>query len=141
MLLGVLPIGSWSIDMTFLTMSGMSMDPCFPMLSTCSPKLSFSAGITVRFIRLLLPEPETPVMPQRTLSGSFAVTDLRLFSSASVTMIQSIGFFLIFGTSIPISPDRYLPVRLLGFFIISSGVPSATMLPPCTPAPGPMSTT
>ncbi len=38
------------------------------------------------------------------------------------------------------SPERYLPVRLLGSFRKSSSVPSATISPPRTPGPGPKST-
>ena len=37
--------------------------------------------------------------------------------------------------------QRYLPVTLSGQAAISSGVPVATMAPPCTPPPGPMSIT
>ena len=36
---------------------------------------------------------------------------------------------------------RYLPVRLSGQAAICSGVPEATILPPRTPPPGPMSST
>ena len=35
---------------------------------------------------------------------------------------------------------RYLPVMLSGQFLISSGVPLATMVPPWVPPPGPIST-
>ena len=45
------------------------------------------------------------------------------------------------GTGMTNSPVRYLPVSEAGLAITSSGVPSATMRPPCTPAPGPTSTT
>ena len=34
-------------------------------------------------------------------------------------------------------PERYWPVREAGFAAISAGVPWATIMPPCTPAPGP----
>ena len=37
-------------------------------------------------------------------------------------------------------PERYWPVRLALLRITSSGVPWATTVPPCAPAPGPMST-
>ena len=43
------------------------------------------------------------------------------------------------GISIFSIPFKYLPVKLLGLFITSSGVPSATTYPPCSPAPGPIS--
>ena len=38
-------------------------------------------------------------------------------------------------------PERYWPVSDCDDFLICAGVPSATTMPPCTPAPGPMSTT
>lgn len=34
---------------------------------------------------------------------------------------------------------KYFPVRLFGAFLISSGVPDATILPPSLPPPGSMS--
>ena len=45
------------------------------------------------------------------------------------------------GTSIRMRPDKYLPVKESGCRTISSYLPCATTLPPCTPAPGPISTT
>ena len=36
---------------------------------------------------------------------------------------------------------KYFPVTLSVFFLISSGVPTATMRPPASPPPGPMSMT
>ncbi len=36
---------------------------------------------------------------------------------------------------------RYLPVTLPGFWAISSGEPAATIFPPASPPPGPMSMT
>src|SRR5690606_10586235 len=43
------------------------------------------------------------------------------------------------GTGMPTRPESYLPVRLTGWLRMSCGVPSATMLPRLTPAPGPLS--
>jgi excinuclease ABC subunit A len=44
------------------------------------------------------------------------------------------------GTGICRRPARYWPVSECGARRMSSGVPSATTCPPCSPAPGPMST-
>lgn len=38
-------------------------------------------------------------------------------------------------------PYRYIPVMLPSLFCISSGVPLATICPPASPPPGPMSIT
>lgn len=40
-----------------------------------------------------------------------------------------------------LSVYRYLPVTLCAFALISSGVPAATIRPPLSPPPGPMSMT
>jgi len=45
------------------------------------------------------------------------------------------------GTSITRLPARYCPVREAAHLAMVSGDPSATICPPCTPAPGPISTT
>ena len=44
-----------------------------------------------------------------------------------------------FGISIFSAPDKNLPVNEFGFCMMCCAVPSAMTLPPCTPAPGPMS--
>ena len=45
------------------------------------------------------------------------------------------------GTGMASRPDRYAPVSDSGLASRSATVPETTMLPPCSPAPGPMSTT
>src|SRR5665647_1445300 len=45
------------------------------------------------------------------------------------------------GTSIRFAPLRYCPVIDSGSLTMSLGVPVATIAPPCSPAPGPMSMT
>ena len=140
MLLGVLPMGSWSMTMTFLTNGGTFTSPCLPIFSMCSPNTCFNTGMMVWFISVLFPEPETPVIPHSTPRGRCTVSFLRLFSSAPETVMQSTGVRLSGGISIFNSPERYLPVRLLLFAMMSVGEPSETMWPPWMPAPGPMST-
>ena len=89
----------------------------------------------------LLPEPETPVTHVSTPIGTFTSMFFRLFSLAPTTFKKPFGFLRVFGTGILISPLKYFPVIELGFFIKSSAVPVAITCPPCSPAPGPMSTT
>ena len=87
LLRGVLPIGSWSITITFLTMPGTSNVEWAPMRSACSPNFFLRSGITVWFISVLFPEPDTPVIPQSTPRGSCAVRLFRLFSLAPVILM------------------------------------------------------
>ena len=49
--------------------------------------------------------------------------------------------FLLFGMGSRRFPFSHGPVKDFGFAISSAGVPCATISPPCTPAPGPMSMT
>ncbi len=91
-----------------------------------------------------LPAPETPVTQVNRPSGISAVTFLRLLPRAPDELERrgpcgacGAGG----GTGTVRSPVRYWPVSESGFAMMSAGVPSATISPPWTPAPGPMSTT
>ena len=64
----------------------------------------------------------------------------RLFSCAPMTFSQPDGFFRSSGTGIFIFPLKYAPVTEFLFFMISCAFPTATTSPPCSPAPGPIST-
>ena len=55
-------------------------------------------------------------------------------------IFNPLPFLRFSGISIFNSPLKYLPVKLFGFFITSSGVPAAIISPPNSPAPGPTST-
>ena len=77
------------------------------------------------------------------------ITGLMLFYPAagfaqSVEGVQSFsqpeGFLRSSGTGILILPDKYAPVMEFLFFMISRALPTATTSPPCSPAPGPIST-
>ena len=90
-----------------------------------------------------LPEPETPVTHTNRLTGSARSIFFRLFPRAprslKTRVLSKRRRFL--GTAISSAPERYCPVREAGFLRICSGEPSATTSPPCSPAPGPMSST
>ena len=89
-----------------------------------------------------MPPPETPVTQVNRPSGISAETFFRLLPRALMTLMVRRWFGgLRSGIATDISPVRYLPVSDFGFFMISAGVPCATMWPPCMPAPGPMSST
>ena len=85
------------------------------------------------------PPPETPVTQVKVPSGILAVMFLRLFALAPITFnLRSFTTGLrVVGTAISRAPERYLPVRLPEQSMISSGGPSATIVPPCFPAPAP----
>ena len=90
-----------------------------------------------------LPEPDTPVTQTNRPTGSSRVTFFRLLPRAPITAQRPLGLrrWRIAGIAIVRLPDRYWPVSESGWRAISCGVPSATTWPPCSPAPGPMSTT
>ena len=95
----------------------------------------------ISFTRDDFPEPETPVTAINFPNGNLTLIFFKLFSLAPLTSkYKPFPFRLFFGTGIHSFPARYLPVKLLLFFMTSSGVPKATISPPSTPAPGPTST-
>jgi len=92
-------------------------------------------------MRLLLPEPETPVIQTNNPRGILTSIDLRLLCFAPFTVkYPAPGFLLIAGTAIFLFPERYIPVTDFFSLIISFFVPDATTSPPNSPAPGPRST-
>ncbi|MNO85974.1 hypothetical protein D3C76_773600 [compost metagenome] len=102
-----------------------------------------ASGYKVLLISVDLPEPDTPVTQVSRPIGISRSTFCRLLPRAPLSFSESFlsrGVRLA-GTAIFLRPDRYLPVSESGCAMTSSGVPSATIWPPCTPAPGPMSTT
>src|SRR5262249_6627040 len=87
-----------------------------------------------------LPPPETPVTQVNRPSGISAVTFFRLLPRAFTTLMVRRWFGgRRSGTSTASSPGGYLPVSDFGLRMISAGGPSAAILPPCVPAPGPLS--
>ena len=87
-----------------------------------------------------MPEPETPVTHVITPVGNDTFIFLRLFTLAPFTLIHPVGSLLLSGTGIFFLPLKYAPVTEPGTSIISCAVPAATTCPPCSPAPGPIST-
>src|SRR5712671_4348231 len=90
-----------------------------------------------------LPEPETPVTHTNRPTGSARSIFLRLFPRAPRSRNTRVlsKRRRVSGSGISSAPERYWPVREAGFLRISAGGPSATTRPPCSPAPGPMSST
>ena len=99
------------------------------------------AGYKISLTRDDFPLPLTPVTAVNTPMGNFALTFLRLFCFAPLTSMNLSPISLrLAGTGIDSLPVRYWPVMLSSQAIISSIEPCATILPPWTPAPGPIST-
>ena len=87
-----------------------------------------------------MPLPDTPVTAVITPKGISTSIFLRLFSAAPLIFIHLSACLRCFGSSMRFLPDRYAPVSDCLHCIISSAVPTATTSPPCSPAPGPIST-
>ena len=93
--------------------------------------------------RVDFPDPDTPVTAMKQPSGNATSTFFRLCSLAPFTTTSRAGEGRrrIAGTGICRRPVRYAPVTDSGLARRSSTVPATTTRPPCSPAPGPMSTT
>ncbi len=83
-------------------------------------------------IRVDLPLPETPVTQVKVPSGISALTFFRLLAVAPTIfrLVSCAPCGVLAGHRIWRMPVRYWPVRLAGFAMTSSGVPSATTWPP-----------
>src|SRR2546428_475572 len=90
----------------------------------------------ISFTRVLFPEPDTPVMATNIPSGMRTSMSFRLCSRAPrTTSASGFGLRRRSGKGIRRRPERYAPVIERGSFRMSSIVPSATISPPCSPAP------
>ena len=86
------------------------------------------------------PLPETPDTDINLPSGNSAVMFFKLFSFAPlITIFPSFPFLLTFGYGTFNFPDKYLPVIDFLFFDITFQSPAATIFPPSSPAPQPIS--
>ena len=92
-------------------------------------------------IKVDLPEPLTPVTTVNMPIGNFTLTFCKLFSLAPRISIQFLpGLRRSSGSAINLRPLKYCPVIESSTFMTSSTVPAAMICPPCSPAPGPIST-
>ena len=139
--LGVLPMGDWSMLITLSSNSIPFMSLCFPGMHRARFSVLARDLYRISFTRELLPEPDTPVTQVNTPSGNSTLIFFKLFSLAPVTFRYPDGDLLSFGTGITILRLRYAPVIDFFDFMISCADPAAITSPPCSPAPGPISTT
>ena len=97
-------------------------------------------GKKVSLIKVLLPEPDTPVIHINFDKGNLTSIFFKLFPDAPYNDINfPFPFLLFLGKSISFLPEIYGPVIDFLDLIISSGVPEKITLPPFSPAPGPKS--
>ena len=81
-------------------------------------------------------------MQVKTPKGILRSTACRLFPVApKIFSCLPLPLCRTFGIFIDLAPDRNLPVTEFELLQISLTDPSATIFPPCMPAPGPISTT
>ena len=95
------------------------------------------------FTSVDFPDPDTPVTAMNIPSGNATSTFFRLCSLAPLTT-TSRDFDRLrraAGSGICCRPVRYAPVSDSLLASNCSTGPETTTLPPCSPAPGPMSTT
>ena len=142
---GVRPIGAWSTSTTLSMNSTPVMVWCNPGRLLARWTCLANDRRRMSFTRVDLPDPETPVTATNCPRGNETVMSLRLCSPAPWTTSWSplLGRRNC-GTGIDFAPDRYKPVNDSAFCKIPSGPstgPECTMRPPCSPAPGPTSTT
>ncbi len=128
------------MQMTLSSCSNPSISLCFPGMHLARFRLLARCLYKISFTRELFPEPDTPVTQVMTPNGTFTSIFFRLFSCAPRTVIKPVDCLRSFGTGITNLPLKYAPVRDFSHAIISSTVPVATTSPPCSPAPGPIST-
>ena len=94
------------------------------------------------FTKVDLPEPLTPVTGTNSPSGNWTSIPFKLFSFASLTVSTRFGSTgrRFFGVVISLLPEIYAPVIDFLELMSSSRFPETTISPPCSPAPGPIST-
>ena len=126
LLLGVLPIASCVIWTTLSIFSSPIISLCLPGTTLLLYNLLAKVLYNTSLISDDLPEPDTPVTTINLFKGISTETFFKLFSLAPLILIfKPLPFLLFLGTSIFSSPDKYLPVKLFGLCITSSGVPWA----------------
>src|SRR5262245_51732584 len=84
------PSGDWSITTTLSTCDAPRRLECGAGLGPPCPKRRCSAGANVSLIRLLLPEPLTPVTQQKTPRGNIAETFFKLLAVAPSSAIERV---------------------------------------------------
>ena len=106
------------------------------------PILFSSAGIRLSNIKVVFPEPETPVTTVNLPFGNFifkGFTVWILFVDKLISPFLKISSLSFGRIILLVLFDKNFPILELGFFMVSSIVPSLIIWPPFTPESGPNS--
>ncbi len=109
--------------------------------ASLSISLALMRGAITWVMRVLLPEPETPVMAISAPRGMVRSRPCMLLQSIPLISSQSLASLALpFGRMIrPLPSLSIFPVREASFLTMSSTCPWATTSPPKRPPPGPRS--
>ena len=137
------PIGPWSTCTTLSRCAIPVIRACLPGTVRAPFSSRASALYTMSLTSVDLPDPDTPVTATRQPSGNATSTPRKLCSLApsTTTSRPGVGFRRWAGTGMDSRPARYAPVSDSVDASSSGTGPETTMVPPCSPARGPMSTT
>ena len=140
---GVRPIGDWSTPTILSTESSPVTLVCRPGTIRAPFNRFASTACRMSLTSVDFPDPDTPVTATRQPSGNATSMFFRLCSRAPTTVSIRFGSTgrRVAGTGIDRRPEMNAPVADSGEAASSSTVPDTTTRPPCSPAPGPMSTT
>jgi len=105
---GVRPIGDWSMSITLSMFSRPRISSNLPASSLVLLVILDAPLHNISLIRLLLPEPETPVTQTNLPSGISTSMCFRLFSAAPLIIMDlPLPGLRTSGTCICFLPDRY----------------------------------
>ena len=94
--LGVLPIGACDISITLSIFSSPFISLCFPGFSFVLYRFEATALYSISFIKLLFPDPDTPVIHVSVPNGNFTFIFFKLFSLAPFISKNFLFPFLLF---------------------------------------------
>ena len=137
---GVRPIGDWSTWMILSSWLSPRIVVWRPGFWRARCRRLPTALKSTSLTSVDLPEPLTPVTAVITPSGTFTSMLFRLFAAAPRISTQPDGVCRWAGMSMTRVRARNWPVSDSATASMSAALPCATISPPCSPAPGPMST-
>ena len=136
-----MPIGVASISLT-CSIPGASI--AVTWTGSVSPRMeACKAGIRLSRIRVVLPDPDTPVTAVSRPFGIFTVSGFTVWIAPVVIVIVPSAniesAFAFCRTAIDRSPERNPPIFECGSAATAAIVPCAMTVPPFLPASGPIS--
>ena len=140
---GVRPIGDWSMSITLSMCCSPSSAVVRPGGALAPCRRWASARSSVSITSVDLPEPDTPVTQVNTPSGNAHGQVAQVVPARALDRQLAVRRL----AALPGHVDALSPRQVRAgqrrreLPSMSSGVPAATMRPPCTPAPGPCRST